>query len=224
MTFKIIFDWCNSFNDQNMPNHRAKKHSHFLEKSFPEPFLLKFVSKINWIVADILIKNVLVSLNALKMANGFLLACHTTGLSTIKIPLRGNRAVYCCFIILWSMSMASTFIFTGEGSFTLAAAVCGFRSGLHQRRDRNFSISAEQRNRLLQTHTENAVMWMSLELWGQITFSNSTIKYNANWAPISIKELCNQLEIEDLSANHFRVQKWPTLAYFLTVANLIKRL
>ena len=45
-----------------------------------------------------------------------------------------------------------------KGSFTLAAAVCGFRSGLRQRRDRNFSISAEQRNRLPQTHAENAVM------------------------------------------------------------------
>ena len=45
-----------------------------------------------------------------------------------------------------------------KGSFTLAAAVCGFRSGLRQRRDRNFSISAEQRNRLPQMHAENAVM------------------------------------------------------------------
>ena len=45
-----------------------------------------------------------------------------------------------------------------KGSFTLAAAVCGFRSGLRQHRDRNFSISAEQRNRLPQTHAENAVM------------------------------------------------------------------
>ena len=50
-----------------------------------------------------------------------------------------------------------------KGSFTLAAAVCRFRSGLRQRRDRNFSISAEQRNRLPQTHEENAVMWMSLK-------------------------------------------------------------
>ena len=45
-----------------------------------------------------------------------------------------------------------------KGSFTLAAAVCGFRSGLRQRRDRNFSISAEQHNHLPQTHAENAVM------------------------------------------------------------------
>ena len=45
-----------------------------------------------------------------------------------------------------------------KGSFTLAAAVCGFRSGLRQRRDRNFSISAEQCNHLPQTHAENAVM------------------------------------------------------------------
>ena len=29
-----------------------------------------------------------------------------------------------------------------KGSFTLAAAVCGIHSGLRQRRDRNFSISA----------------------------------------------------------------------------------
>ena len=50
-----------------------------------------------------------------------------------------------------------------KGSFTLAAAVCRFRSGLRQRRDRNFSISAEQRNRLPQTHEENAVMWISLK-------------------------------------------------------------
>ena len=45
-----------------------------------------------------------------------------------------------------------------KGSFTLAAAVCGFGSGLHQCRDRNFSISVEQCNRLPQTHAENAVM------------------------------------------------------------------
>ena len=45
-----------------------------------------------------------------------------------------------------------------QGSFTLAAAVCGFRSGLPQRRDRNFSISAEQSNRLPQMHAENAVI------------------------------------------------------------------
>ena len=51
-----------------------------------------------------------------------------------------------------------------KGSFTLTAAVCGFRSGLRQCIDRNFSISAEQRNRLPQTHAENAVMWMSLKL------------------------------------------------------------
>ena len=50
-----------------------------------------------------------------------------------------------------------------KGSFTPTAAVCGFRSGLRQRKDRNFSISAEQRNRLPQTHAENAVMWMSLK-------------------------------------------------------------
>ena len=49
-------------------------------------------------------------------------------------------------------------IFETKGSFTLVAAVCGFRSGLRQHRDWNFSISAEQRNRLPQTHTENAVM------------------------------------------------------------------
>ena len=36
------------------------------------------------------------------------------------------------------------------------------RSGLRQCRDRNFSISAEQRNRVPQTHAENAVKWMSL--------------------------------------------------------------
>ena len=45
-----------------------------------------------------------------------------------------------------------------KASFTLAAVVCGFRSGLHQCRDRNFYISAEQCNRLPQTHAENAVM------------------------------------------------------------------
>ena len=37
-----------------------------------------------------------------------------------------------------------------------------FRSGLRQRRDRKFSISLQKRNRLLQTHAENAVMWISL--------------------------------------------------------------
>ena len=45
-----------------------------------------------------------------------------------------------------------------KASFTLAAVVCGFRSGLHQCRDRNFYISAEQCNRLPQMHAENAVM------------------------------------------------------------------
>ena len=50
----------------------------------------------------------------------------------------------------------------GKVSFTLAAAVCGFCSGLRQCRDRNFSISAEQCNCLPQTHAENAVMSMSL--------------------------------------------------------------
>ena len=45
----------------------------------------------------------------------FLLACHTTGLSTtIQVPLRGKRVVYCCFVILWSLSMASPFISNGE--------------------------------------------------------------------------------------------------------------
>ena len=38
------------------------------------------------------------------------------------------------------------------GWFTLDAAVCVFRSGLHQCRDRKFSISLRKRNRLLQTH------------------------------------------------------------------------
>ena len=45
-----------------------------------------------------------------------------------------------------------------KGSFTLTTAVCGFRSGLRQCRDRIFSISAEQCNCLPQTHAENAVM------------------------------------------------------------------
>ena len=34
-----------------------------------------------------------------------------TGLSITQIPLRGKRVVYCCFVIQWSMSMASPFIF-----------------------------------------------------------------------------------------------------------------
>ena len=60
-----------------------------------------------------------------------------------------------CWDICWALPIS-------KGSFTLTAAVCGFRSGLRQRRDRNFSISAEQCNRLPQTYAENAVMWMSL--------------------------------------------------------------
>ena len=47
-----------------------------------------------------------------------------------------------------------THIKVPKGSFTLAAVVCRFRSGLRQRRDRNFSISVEQHNHLLQTHAE----------------------------------------------------------------------
>ena len=59
-----------------------------------------------------------------------------------------------------------------KGSFTFAAAVCGFRSGLRQRRDRNFSISAEQHNHLLQMHMENAVMWMSLKAQKLLLYNN----------------------------------------------------
>ena len=50
-----------------------------------------------------------------------------------------------------------------KGWFTLDAAVCVFRSGLRQRRDRKFSISLQKRNCLPQTHAENAVMWISLK-------------------------------------------------------------
>ena len=49
------------------------------------------------------------------------------------------------------------------------------------------------------------LIYFNGELWGQITFSTtSTIWYNANWVPISIKELCNQSEIEDSNSNLFR--------------------
>ena len=50
-----------------------------------------------------------------------------------------------------------------KGWFTLDAAVCVFRSGLCQHRDRKFSISLRKRNCLPQTHAENAVMWMTLK-------------------------------------------------------------
>ena len=50
-----------------------------------------------------------------------------------------------------------------KGWFTLDAAVCVFRSGLCQPRDRKFSISLWKRNCLQQTHAENAVMWMTLK-------------------------------------------------------------
>ena len=43
-----------------------------------------------------------------------------------------------------------------KGSFTLAAAVCGFRSRLHQHIDRNFSISLHQHNHLLHAVASNA--------------------------------------------------------------------
>ena len=49
-----------------------------------------------------------------------------------------------------------------KGWFTLDAAVCVFRSGLCQHRDRKFSISLQKCNCMLQMHAENAVMWMSL--------------------------------------------------------------
>ena len=48
------------------------------------------------------------------------------------------------------------------GWFTLDAAVCVFRSGLCQCRDRIFFISLQKCNCLLQAQAENAVMWMSL--------------------------------------------------------------
>ena len=49
-----------------------------------------------------------------------------------------------------------------KGWFILAAAICVFRSGLHQCRDRNFSISLRKCNHLPQMQMENAVMWMDL--------------------------------------------------------------
>ena len=41
-----------------------------------------------------------------------------------------------------------------------SAVGCIFCSGLHQHRDRKFSITLQKHNHLPQTHTENAVMWM----------------------------------------------------------------
>ena len=39
------------------------------------------------------------------------LTCHTNGLSTIQVPLKGKRVVYCCFVNLLSMAiMALPFI------------------------------------------------------------------------------------------------------------------
>ena len=48
-------------------------------------------------------------------------------------------------------------------------AVCIFRSGLRQHRDRKFCISLQKCNWLPQTHTSNTVMWISLNLRGSIT-------------------------------------------------------
>ena len=53
--------------------------------------------------------------------------------------------------------------YSNKGWFTLDAAVCVYRSGLRQRKDRKFSISLRKRNHLPQTHAENAEMWMTLK-------------------------------------------------------------
>ena len=62
---------------------------------------------------------------------------------------------------LWNPQTAAASV--NEPLFTLDAAVCVFRSGLRQHRDRKFSISLQKRNRLPQMRAENAVMWMSLK-------------------------------------------------------------
>ena len=60
-----------------------------------------------------------------------------------------------------------------KGWFTLDAAVCVFRSGLHQCRDRKFSISLQKCNHLPQTHAENAVMsnWSGVVVHQQISIT-----------------------------------------------------
>ena len=93
----------------------------------------------------------------------FVLACHTNGLSTTQVPLRGKRVVYCYFIILWSMSMASPFIFNGE-------------------------------------------------LWGQITFSISTIRYNAN---LFWKVFVPKMWKRPLEEKYHELNEGFVLAYYL---------
>ena len=66
-----------------------------------------------------------------------------------------------------------TFSKISKGLFTLDIAVCVVRNGLHQHRDWNFYISLQKRNCLLQTHVENAVMWMSLKM---ASFRNLKLK------------------------------------------------
>ena len=60
-----------------------------------------------------------------------------------------------------------------KGWFTLDAAVCVFRSGLHQSRYRKFSISLQKCNHLPQTHAENAVMsnWSGVVVHQQISIT-----------------------------------------------------
>ena len=51
-----------------------------------------------------------------------------------------------------------------NGWFTLDTVASVFRNGLHQCRDRTFSISLQKCNYLPLTHAGNTVMWMNLKL------------------------------------------------------------
>ena len=68
-----------------------------------------------------------------------------------------------------------------KGWFTLDAAVYVFRSGLHQHRDRKFSISLQKRNRLLQMHTENAFTYESVKLQDAAPYGRPHLRSDWRW-------------------------------------------
>ena len=113
-----------------------------------------------------------------------------------------NCRFHSTVLLLWS-----------KGWFALDAAVCIFRSGLHQCKDRKFSISLQKCNCLPQTHVQNALMWMNLKkcLWlgldrtQPIFFCYCVVrlcrKISSDWLKIVLRPLLTNLSASN-KLNH----------------------
>ena len=98
-----------------------------------------------------------------------------------------------------------------NGWFTLDAAVCIFHSGMHQCRDRKFSISLQKRNCLPQMHAENAVMWTGLKRMHVLITTHSF--YNISPALVLVFNIFHKI----VKAHHLALSLFLSLSLSLSL-------